>query len=236
MEHIQEETLDIRERGAGQQVSTRRLFVQLQVFRGCADTRPLISALERSEIEAVLYLDVNDPRSVGVLAVSEDPNLFVTGLRDVFNLPPFADLTHRPEFTMLGRTYASGHEVDLEDWLLARPRRVLANPEFGWAVWYPLRRTGAFARLPPKEQGVILREHGIIGRAYGDAGLAHDIRLVCNGLDVNDNDFVLGLIGPDLYPLSHLVQSMRKTIQTSEYIEKLGPFFVGRVCWQHIMP
>ena len=91
MEHIQEETLDIRERGAGQQVSTRRLFVQLQVFSGCADARPLISALERSEIEAVLYLDVNDPRGVGVLALSEDPNLFVTGLRDVFNLPPFAD-------------------------------------------------------------------------------------------------------------------------------------------------
>ena len=85
-----------------------------------------------------------------------------------------------------------------------------------------------------KEQGAILREHGIIGRAYGDAGLAHDIRLVCNGLDANDNDFVLGLIGPDLYPLSHLVQSMRKTIQTSEYIEKLGPFFVGRACWQHV--
>ena len=150
MEHIQEETLDIRERGAGQQVSTRRLFVQLQVFRGCTDVRPLISALERSEIEAVLYLDVNDPRGVGVLALSEDPNLLVTGLRDVFNLPPFADLAHRPEFTMLGRTYASGHEVDLEDWLLARPRRVLANPELGWAVWYPLRRTGAFA---PRAQG-----------------------------------------------------------------------------------
>jgi hypothetical protein len=32
--------------------------------------------------------------------------------------------------------------------------------------------------------------------------------------------------------LSHLVQNMRKTIQTSEYIEKLGPFFVGRACWQ----
>jgi Chlorite dismutase len=236
VEDIQSSGLDIRERGAGQQVSTRRLFVQLQVFRGCADTRPLISALERSEIEAVLYLDVNDPRSVGVLALSEDPNLFVTGLRDVFNLPPFADLVHRPEFTMLGRTYASGHEVDLEDWLLARPRRILANPELGWAVWYPLRRTGAFARLPPKEQGVILREHGIIGRAYGDAGLAHDIRLACNGMDANDNDFVLGLIGPELYPLSHLVQSMRKTIQTSEYIEKLGPFFVGRSCWQHITP
>ena len=236
MENIQSSGLDIRERGAGQQVSTRRLFVQLQVFTGCADARPLTSALERSEIEAVLYLDVNDPRGVAGVALSEDPHLFVTGLRDVFNLPPFADLVHRPEFTMLGRTYASGHEADLEDWLLARPRRVLANPELGWAVWYPLRRTGAFARLPPKEQGVILREHGVIGRAYGDAGLAHDIRLACNGLDVNDNDFVLGLIGPDLFPLSHLVQSMRKTIQTSEYIEKLGPFFVGRACWQQITP
>ena len=236
MEHIQEETLDIRERGAGQQVSTRRLFIQLQVFSGCADARPLISALEGSEIEAVLYLDVNDPRGVGVLALSEDPNLFVTGVRDLFNLPPFAELAHRPECTMLGRTYASGHEVDLEDWLLARPRRILADPELGWAVWYPLRRTGDLRAPPPKEQGVILREHGIIGRAYGDAGLAHDIRLVCNGLDANDNDFLLGLIGPDLYPLSHLVQSMRKTIQTSEYIEKLGPFFVGRACWQHITP
>jgi hypothetical protein len=215
VDQIQEGMLDIRERGAGQQVSNRRLFIQLQVFHGCADVRPLISALERSEIEAVLYLDVNDPRGVGVLALSEDPTLFVTGLRDLFNLPPFAALAHRPEFTMLGRTYASGHEVDLADWLLTRPRRVLADPQLGWAVWYPLRRTGA------------------IGRAYGDAGLAHDIRLVCNGLDVHDNDFVLGLIGPELYPLSHLVQSMRKTIQTSEYIEKLGPFFVGRACWQH---
>jgi hypothetical protein len=27
---------------------------------------------------------------------------------------------------------------------------------------------------------------------------------------------------------------MRKTIQTSEYIEKLGPFFIGRACWQRV--
>jgi chlorite dismutase len=109
----------------------------------------------------------------------------------------------------------------------------MGDSKLPWAVWYPLRRTGAFARLGPKEQGAILREHGVIGRAYGEAGLGHDIRLACNGLDQNDNDFVIGLIGPDLYPLSHLVQAMRKTIQTSEYIEKLGPFFVGRACWQH---
>jgi hypothetical protein len=28
---------------------------------------------------------------------------------------------------------------------------------------------------------------------------------------------------------------MRRTIQTSEYIEKLGPFFVGRTCWQSVL-
>jgi len=232
VDQIQEEKLDIRERGAGPQALDRRLFMQLQVLSGCTDTAPLIEALERAGVEGALYLDINDPQGVGVLAVSEDPAFFVAGLRAVFNAPPFAGLRHRPEFTMLGRTYASGYEPDLADWLLKRPRRVVANPQFPWAVWYPLRRTGAFARLAPKEQGAILREHGTIGRAYGEAGLAHDIRLACNGLDVSDNDFVIGLIGSDLYPLSHLVQAMRKTIQTSEYIEKLGPFFIGRACWQ----
>jgi chlorite dismutase len=208
--------------------------MQLQVFSGCPDPRPLISSLERSGIEAVLYLDVNDPQGVGLLTLAEEPTLFVTELRDLLGAAPFAGLCHRREFTMLGRTYALGHEPDLADWLLRRPRRTVGSPATPWAVWYPLRRTGAFARLEPKEQGAILREHGMIGRAYGDAGLGYDIRLVCNGLDAGDNDFVIGLIGPELYPLSHLVQSMRKTIQTSEYLEKLGPFFVGRACWRHV--
>lgn len=232
MEQHGEGKLDLREHGANQQVFDRRLFVQLQVFTGCQETKPLIAALEASQFEAVLYLDISDPTGVGVLSMSEDPAFFVTGLRELLSAPPFGGLRRRPELTMLGRSYSSGFEPDLEEYVLRRPRRTARSPEWPWAVWYPLRRTGAFARLPPKEQGAILREHGTIGHAYGAAGLAHDIRLVCNGLDVNDNDFVIGLVGPDLYPLSHLVQQMRRTIQTSEYIEKLGPFFVGRACWQ----
>jgi chlorite dismutase len=133
---------------------------------------------------------------------------------------------------MLGRTYASGFEPDLEDWLLARPRRTVLNAAWPWGIWYPLRRGGAFARLTPQEQGAILREHGTLGRAYGDADLAHDVRLACQGLDANDNDFVIGLLGHDLHPLSHLVQAMRKTVQTSQYIRTLGPFFVGHALWQ----
>ena len=78
----------------------------------------------------------------------------------------------------------------------------------------------------------MIREHSVLGRAYGDADLAHDVRLACHGLDVNDNDFVVGLLGKDLHPLSHIVHSMRRTQQTSLYLERLGPFFVGRAIWQ----
>ena len=103
------------------------------------------------------------------------------------------------------------------------------NPELGWHVWYPLRRNGAFTKLEPQEQGGILREHATIGMAYGQQNLAHDIRLACHGIDAEDNEFIIGLVGRDLHPLSHLVQTMRKTRQTSEFIAKMGPFFVGHV-------
>ena len=106
------------------------------------------------------------------------------------------------------------------------------NPAWPWAVWYPLRRRGSFAKLPAEDQRAILMEHGTIGRAFGEADLGHDIRLACYGLDPADNDFVIGLVGKDLHPLSVLVQTMRKTRQTSEFIERLGPFFVGRAVWR----
>ena len=224
--------IDVRERGANAQASDRRLYVQLQVFTGCLEAKGLVRALESSRIEAVLYQDVNDPRGVGVLALAEDPAFFVHGLRELLNADPFAPLALKPEYAMFGRTYASGFETDLEDWLRARPRRAVLNPAWPWGIWYPLRRTGAFARLGPKEQGEIIREHSVLGRAYGDADLAHDVRLACHGLDVHDNDFVIALVGRDLHPLSHLVQAMRKTLQTSQYIQMLGPFFVGHVLWQ----
>ena len=71
-------------------------------------------------------------------------------------------------------------------------------------------------------------EHAAIGRGYGEAGYAVDIRLECHGLDRDDNEFVLGLLGPELYPLSKLVKDMRGTRQTSEFMQAMGPFFVGR--------
>lgn len=229
--------IDVRERGAerdGQpQVMDRRLFMQFLSFR-VGGTRPeatvrnLASAFDERSIAAVVYDDVNDPRSIGVLTFSEDPAHFVTAVRPVLSDSGLG-LELRPELTMLGRTYSTGYEQDLAFWLLERPKETVLNEAHPWAVWYPLRRSGAFSKLDPREQGAILREHGAIGRAYGAADLAHDVRLACHGLDSKDNEFVIGLIGKELHPLSHIVQAMRKTRQTAEFISQMGPFFVGRV-------
>ncbi len=227
---------DLSEKGGmknGQpQRADTRLFMQLVAFGGCPDARPLAAALERAGHPGVLYEDANDPRGVALLTFAEDPAAFIDTVRPVVNAGPFAGLVQKPEYTMLGRTYSIGYEPDLVDTLLERPRRTVLNPEWPWAVWYPLRRSGRFAQLPADEQRVILAEHGAIGMSFGAGDYAHDIRLACHGLDRDDNDFVIGLIGKALFPLSAVVQSMRKTQQTSLYLDRLGPFFVGRAIWQ----
>ena len=228
--------LDLEEKGRpkdGQpQRLGRRLFVQLLAFRGCRDTRPVRDALERHGIQGVLYEDVNDPEGIGLLTHDEDPAYFLDTVRPVVLGDSFQGIRLREEYTMLGRTYSMGWEADLEETLILRPRRALSDPKLRWAVWYPLRRSGAFEELPQGEQRAVLAEHGGIGHQFGQAGVAHDIRLACHGLSKEDNDFIIGILGSELFPLSAVVQRMRKTRQTSRYLSRLGPFFVGRVLWQ----
>ena len=230
------EAPDLSERGGmkgGQpQRSDERLFMQLLVYGGCPDVRTVARALSVPGVEGALYEDANDPQGIGIVTVTKDPNFFLNTLRPILNGPAFATLVPKPEFTMMGRTYALGYEPDLPEAILHRPRRTVLNKEWPWAVWYPLRRSGKFALLPPEEQRVILAEHGTIGMSFGAADYAHDVRLACYGLDKNDNDFVIGLLGKELYPLSAIVQAMRKTQQTSLYLDRLGPFFIGRAIWQ----
>jgi chlorite dismutase len=234
--------IDVRERAGDHtgnpQTLDKRLFMQLLVYRVDEQLDPdeltaeLGRALDAAQCPGVLYRDANDPRGLGVLSWSTDPEHFVTTLRSVLLKPAFRGMKLREDFTMLGRSYATGYENDLEYWLIRRPIEHALDPALRWVVWYPLRRVGAFERLSVKEQAGILREHAAIGRAYGEQGLATDIRLACHGLDARDNEFVIGLVSKDLHPLSHLVQRMRKTVQTSEYIQHMGPFFVGFAVWR----
>lgn len=231
-----EEGVDIREKGRSEQgeviSADQRLFMQLLAYGDCQDSGPLVEALKQADVDGVLYEDINDPQGLALLTFSEDPNYFMGDIRRFLNQPPFNQLTPKPEYTMLGRTYSIGYEQDLHHTLIRRPRERVTSPELPWAIWYPLRRAGSFEQLSAEEQRTILMEHGGIGRAFGRAGHGYDIRLACHGLDKHDNDFVVGLVGPELYPLSLIVQRMRKTKQTSLHLEKLGPFFIGKAVWQ----
>jgi chlorite dismutase len=228
--------LDLSEKGRkkdGTPISfNRRLFIQFLAFGNCRDTRPLIEKLEQANIDGALYLDVNDSYGVGLITMDENPDFFVSRLRNVLNQTPFTEITAKPEYTMLGRTYSFGYEPDLEETLINEPRRRILDRDWPWAIWYPLQRVKSFENLPEDEQRAVLGEHGKVGFKYGKAGYAKDLRLACHGLDKNDNDFIIGLLGKELYPLSSVVQAMRKTKQTSMYLESLGPFFIGKTIWQ----
>jgi chlorite dismutase len=232
----------MRERGGPRdgepQYLDRRLFMHFRAYGALGSSGPpeleaAIGSLEHAPCGAVVYADLHDPTGLAVVFVTDSPEELAGPVRDLLARPPWTDWRYKPEHTMLGRTYGLGYEPDLDDALLHRPLRTIMNASWPWAVWYPLRRTGAYALLPEEERRAILREHGAIGMAFGRADLAHDIRLACYGLDPADNDFVVGLVGPELHPLSAVVEAMRSTRQTAQFIERLGPFFVGRAVWRH---
>ena len=232
------EPLDLREVGAPiddkTQVSDQRLFFQLHVFAQCYHPDVFIEHIQRSTDSppcAVFYDDLNNPTGFGVLLMAQDPaflmeqSLVLKDMQRKFD----REISYRPEMTMIGRTYSSGREPDLEEWLINKPINNVFNKNYPWAIWYPLRRKPEFYQLDSRDRGRILGEHARLGRSYAASGYASDIRLACFGLDTNDNEFLIGVVGPDLYPLSRLIQDMRQTEQTTKYIESLGPFFIGKV-------
>ena len=151
---------DLREKGgviAGvPQISDARLFFQMQAFGNCRSSQELIKFLVASEIEGVLYEDLNDPQGVALLTFSQDENHFVTTIRTLLHREPFLSLSPKPEYSLFGRTYSLGYEPNLEDWLLHKPRRRVLDKDWPWAVWYPLRRKGEFSLLPMDQQKQIL--------------------------------------------------------------------------------
>lgn len=231
-----EQQLDLSEKGRmkdGTVISLdRRLFFQFFAFGNCFEINTITKFLRKSNIDGVLYIDINDPHGIGFLTMNENPSYFATTLREILNEEPFKNLSIKSEFTMFGRTYSFGYETNLQETLLSGPKKKVLDPDWRWAIWYPLRRKKNFESLPEDEQRAILGEHGKLGFKFGKAGFAKDIRLSCHGIDKNDNDFVIGVIGKKLHPLSACIEAMRKTRQTSEYLESLGPFFVGRAVWQ----
>jgi len=232
-------TPDVLEHGrtpeGGELTSDRRLYMQLLAFTGVRDPDACVQFIRDTGWDAVVYQDASDPWGLALLLMHTEVDFFVDSATPALRNSPWSECLPRPEMTLFGRSYAIGYESDLEHTLVKRPRARALSPEWPWVVWYPLRRTGEFAKLPKREKMKILGEHGTIGKAWGQEGYAHDIRLSCFGMDRADNDFVVGLVGGELRSLSKIVEVMRGTVQTSTYIEKLGPFFAGKAIYQSEM-
>jgi chlorite dismutase len=223
----------LEEKGAGGKRMDKRMYFQMIVFdaatpSSCAKCETdLHEKLKTNKIPHIIYCDTQNPQSLGLLLWSTDPSFFVTTVRPVIQESAFDKLTTRPGWTMFGKTYTNGHEQDMEFFLLKKPVQAALSEDNKYGIWYPMRRKGTFWMLEPATKCEYLLHHASIGRAYGAAGYAHDIRLNCFGMDGDDNEFVIGLVGKDLNPLSKVIQDMRATKHTSLYMDKLGPFFVG---------
>src|SRR5690606_9983114 len=147
--------LDLRERGAARegqpQTMDRRLFMQLLVLEvpegGPGFEQRLGEAVAQHGSSVVVYQDVNHPWSAGLLTWSEDPANFVDRVRPALAASALGSFRLREDMTMIGRTYSTGYEPDLEYWLLRRPVETACNPAWPWAIWYPLRRSGDFEQL-----------------------------------------------------------------------------------------
>ena len=205
-------------KGGQPQRSDERLFMQLLAFTGCTDAAAAGAHLQphRCQESSTKISTIRGHRASECLG---RPDLFVDLVRPACTSGVFASYTLKPNYTMFGRTYSPGYEPD---WRMpsSAGRDGRSSIRIGVGPWDPLRRSGAFARLPADQQRTILAEHGAIGKSFGAADYAHDVRLACHGLDRDDNDFVIGLIGRELFPLSAVVQSMRKTQQTALYLDR----------------
>ena len=165
---------------------------------------PSRQRLQAAGVEGAVYEDANDPQGIAILSLTKDPNFFLDAMRPVLNSQAVRVADGEARVHDARPHLCAGLRARPAEAILHRPRRTVLNKDWPWAVWYPLRRSGRFAQLPPEEQRVILAEHGAIGMSYGAGDYAHDIRLACYGLDKNDNDFVIGLLGKDaLSPLAH---------------------------------
>lgn len=193
--------IDLSEKGRGadgQPVTlNRRLFMQFMAFRN-GNPESLAQQFEQLSAQAVIYQDLHDATGFGIMTFCEDPGYIVDQIQPI--LRSQNQLEYREEFTMLGRTYAIGYESDLEDVLIHRSIKRVCDPATPWAVYYPVRRSGLFERQSREEQRKMLAEHGGIGHAYGKAGFATDIRLAAHGLNKDDNDFIVGLLGAKTIP------------------------------------
>ena len=234
--------LSLAERGktaeGAPQSLDRRLFVQLLAYTGCPDAAPLAEAADQAGVGGVVYESAQDPQGVAVALFHEDPAFFVEDGRRLHTSAPFRDLAPLPALTMLGRTYSIGYEQDLLGTLVARPVKTMTNPDVvvGRVVPAPAERpvrAGAARGAAADAHGARRDRPGVRGRRPTPTTSASR----ATGWTRTTTDFVAGLVGKSLFPLSKPSSSgCGRRARRPSSSSRLGPFFAGRAVWQGAGP
>jgi chlorite dismutase len=196
------------------------LFMQLLVFTDCSEIKPLLLPLKHLPLDCVVYKDLNDPQGFALLAVADDPELFVTDLRDVLCSRLFRVLMQRHDLTMTGRTWGDANSN------IDQLEAVVKDEEWAWVLWYPMRGTPAFAALNEAEQVAVL--DGITSSTGLNAGDFGHVRLKSHALDRDGNEFIHGVHARSPHDLSRFIEAFTRAEQHAEHIASAGPFFIGR--------
>jgi hypothetical protein len=113
---------------------------------------------------------------------------------------------------------------------------IVLHAEQRWATWYPIRNKPEWGTLDKAKKTAAQKEHGAVAKEFVDSDKVSYVRLSCNGLDPEDNDHIFGLTAGSLEDISLLQEAMRGTSQIANYVDKIGPVFVGRKVWQNPEP
>ena len=236
--------IDVNEYGGKKdgerQAMNRRLFMQLLVFDAPAGEaadeigKDLAAQLRHNAIAGVVYADASSPRGLGLLTWSEDPAHFVQAVRPLFArrlaaqggpAPAVRDarphLRHGPRAGPRARAPAPRHPE--------RDERRSTRGTSGTRSAARARSRGSTRRSRAASCASTRRSASPTARPSWRTTSASR----ATGSTPRTTSSSSASSGASSTRFSHLVQTMRKTRQTSEYIAKMGPFFVGFVLHRH---
>jgi hydrogen peroxide-dependent heme synthase len=167
------------------------------VLRGSYDVSGL-----RAEGDVMLWL--HGPSAESLQAAMRDFRRTVVGAATTLAWSAFG--THRPA------EFSRDHV----------PSFMLGTEPLGWLCVYPFVRSYDWYLLPEDERRVMLREHGIAGRAFKGVQ-ANTVA----SFALNDWEWILALESDDLHDLVDLMRDLRST-QARRHVREEIPFHTGR--------
>ena len=207
--------------------------MKFTAFGGCADPQAAVAALAEDGVEGALYVDANDPQGIGLIVAAEDPGLLRDDAARAVQPPAVrgvhaqARVRHaRPHVLDRLRARSRGHAVHEAARQDAEPREPLGR------VVSAAARRRSFRRCRPIISAASWPSTARSRNATAPAGMPPTCASRATASTRTTTTSSSACSARTCIRLSAVVQEMRKTEQTAQYLDSLGPFFVGKAVWQ----